>query len=524
MQARDNRVITSDKELSGKIKRGVDAVASVVKRTFGPAGSTVLIERKYGLPTVTKDGVTVAQEIFLEDSDENMAAQLIKEASVRSGDVSGDGTSTAVVLAQAILHEAYAELGRETVKPLEIKKQILAATEHVVAEIKKLARPVQGEELKRVAVISANDEDAGALVYETLGKDPTRVVSIEESSALTSEVENVEGLRLDKGYVSPYFITDAEKGRAVLTDTAVLVVDGKVNLPSELIPAMTVLAKNGCKTLTVFADDFDVSVLQFMVTNILKGAFTCLGVKIPGFGEVKLNNASDLAAVTGGVVFGGGSGADLSDPKIEQIGRARSVTSTKEHTTVVGGAGDLEKLQVLVNNVKEQLKNAQSKFDVEKLNNRLSRLTGGVSVIRVGGATESEIKELKDRIEDAVQATVAASEEGVLPGAGNALAHIAIGMGDGDPGHNVVKRALMSPMFTILGNAGISMEGQAIEWDKGYDARTGEAKESLMAAGIIDPAKVTRVALQNAASVAATLASTSAAVSFREKAKSSRDV
>lgn len=524
MQARDNRVITSDKALLSKLKEGVDAIANVTKRTMGPAGSNVLIEPKYGAPWVTKDGVSVAKEVFLEDSEANMAAQLVKEAAVASGDKSGDGTTTAAVLAQALFHEAVEELGRETVRPLELKKQMLAAADKVVAEIKKRSRPVAGEELKRVAAIAANDDAMGALVYEVLGNDPTRVVALEESSALTTEIESVDGLRIDKGFVSPYMMTDIAKGEAVLTDAAVLVIDGKLSAAEDLIPSMQILAKNGCKTLLVFADDFDTNVLQLMVVNTLKGSFTCLGVKVPGFGEVKLNNTHDIAAVTGATVFGGPAGSKLEEASFVDFGRVRSVTSTKEHTTLVGGAGDHTKLEKLVENVKNQLAEAQSHFDKEKLNNRLSRLVGGVSLIKVGGATESEIKEAKQRFEDSLQAVVAAHEEGIIPGGGNALAVIAEDMGmEGDPGHKVVMRSLRAPMATILGNAGKSVSGTPL-WDKGYDVRTMELKESLLDAGIIDPAKVTRVALQNAASVASTLITTTASISFLEKAKSSRDV
>lgn len=511
--------------MSDKIKRGVDAIADVVKRTYGPAGSTVLIERKYGLPSATKDGVSVASEIFLEDSDENIAAQLVKEASVKSGEVSGDGTTGAVVLAQAIYTEALTELADGKVKPLELKKQILSATEHVVSVINDMSRPVEGEELKRVAEISANDEAAGAIVYEVLGKDPTRVVAIEESSGLTTEIEVVDGLRLDRGFISPYLMTDVEKGEAVLNDAAVLVVDGKLTAAEEIAPSMRCLAANNIKTLLIVADEFDTNALQMMVVNTLKGSFSCLGVKNPGFGQVKLDNASDIAAVTGATVFGGPSGAKLSDPQITDFGRVRSVTSTKDHTTMVGGAGDRTKLEQVVANVKGQLAESKSKFDIEKLNNRLSRLVGGVSLIKVGGSTESEIKELRDRIEDAVQATVAAAEEGVLPGAGNALSVIGQKMQENpdSPGWNVVKRALLAPMATLYSNADIAME-EVQKWDEGFDLRTGKFCDSLLTSGIIDPAKVVRVSLQNAASVAATLASSSASLTYKEHAKSSRDV
>lgn len=523
MNPRDNREITSDKELLSRIKAGVDAIADVTKRTMGPAGSNVLVEPKYGVPWVSKDGVSVAKEVFLEDSVANMAAQLVKEAAVGTNDKSGDGTTTAVVLAQAIFHESLAELGRETVRPLELKKQIMAATEKVVGEIKKRSRPVVGDELRRVAEISANDSVMGDLVYSVLGKDPSRVVALEESSNISTEVENVDGLRIDKGFVSPYMMTDIKKGEAVLADAAVLVVDGKVATADDIVPSMRVLAASGTKTLLVIADDFDNDALQTLVVNTIKGSFTSLAVKVPGFGTVKTDNLHDIAAVTGATVFGGAGGSDLMNPVVGSFGRARRVVATKDHTTIVGGSGDREKLNDRIENVKAQLASAQSMFDKDKLKDRLSRLTGGVSLIKVGGATESEIKELKQRIEDAVQAVVAASEEGVLPGGGNALAVIAQEMGDGDPGHKVVQRALFSPIATILGNAGeISREEQ--EWDKGYDVRSMAPQDSLLAAGIIDPAKVTRVALQNAASVASSLITSSAAITFKEKAKSSRDV
>ena len=516
MNSRDNREVIiqpvkgrQSGDLVQKLEKGVDTIADVVKTTLGPKGRNVLLERKYGVPAVTKDGVTVAKEIFLEDSDENMAAQLVKEAAVRTNEVSGDGTTTATLLAQTIFHSAIKEVeaGRS---PVDVKRDIDEDTARAIAFLKEKSRPVSGEELKEVATISANDKRVGELVFGVLGDDPTRVVTIEESAGMALETERVDGLRVEKGFLSPVMITDQERSEAVLDDTFVLVANGKISVAEEIGLIMQICAMNNKKSLFVIADDVDGDALATLAVNKIRGTFSSVAVKAPGFGETKTETLKDIAAVTGAVVVGGETGLTIDKVKLEHLGRARRVVATKDHTTVVDGSGVKEKIEARIKEVKNLLENAESQFDKDKLSQRLAKLSGGVAVIRVGAPTETEVKELKDRVEDAVQATTAAAEEGVLPGAGNALYCASYVMDK-----SVLREALKAPHEQILVNAGLACG--PISWDRGIDSRTGEGVESLMSAGIIDPTKVTRTALENPASIAGQLVMASAAVTFKKK-------
>lgn len=524
MNSRDNRdLLIQDAggkrrpdDLIERLMIGVDAIANIVKTTLGPRGRNVLLERKYGTPSVTKDGITVAKEIFLEDSVANMAAQLVKESAIKTNEISGDGTTTVTVLAQAIFHAAIKEVeaGRS---PIDVKREIERDTIKVVQFLKEKSRPIIGEELREVATISANDKRVGDLVYSVLGDDPTRVVTIEESAGMGLETERVDGLRIEKGFLSPVMITNPERSEALLEEPYVLIVNGKVSVAEEigLIAQICLTQKN--KNLLILADDVDGDALATLAVNKIRGSFLSIAVKTPGFGDNKTETLKDVAAVTGATVIGGETGLTLDKVKLEHLGRARRVVATQEHTTIIDGFGKKEAVEVRVKEVKNLLEKAESQFDKDKLSQRLAKLTGGVAVIKVGAPTESEVKEIKDRVEDAVQATSAAAEEGVLPGGGNAL-YCAIDIVDGP----VLKKALCAPFDQIRENAGLSESPVKVEWDKGTDVRIGEHVESLMKAGVIDPTKVARTALENAASIAGLLVLSSAAVTFTKKTEGRR--
>ena len=501
--------MTCDEELLEKLEAGVARITDAVGSTLGPKGRNVIIERKYGSPTVTKDGVTVAREIFLEDSVENMAAQLVKEAAVRTNDTSGDGTSTSTVLACAFFAKAL-DLIRNGASPIDVKNKIDDICTKAVAWLKKKSRAVTGEELENVAAISANDKEIGKLVYKVLGDNPNKVVTVEEAGGLTTEVENVDGIRVDRGFVSHYMMTSPERSEAVLNNPAVLVTDSKMASGEEMLMLMETLARNGRKELLVICEDIEGDALATLVANKMRGNFMGVAVKAPGFGETKSEVLKDIAIICGCEVIGQTTGLSLGQPDLKLFGSAKKVVVTKDNTTVVGGAGSKDLIVQRAEQVKKLITKAKSQFDKDRLADRLGKLTGGVSVIKVGAATESSIKEIKQRVEDALQATVAASEEGVLPGGGNALAICANELKDTD--QDLVD-ALREPYRQIGRNAD-NMQPVPSVWDVGMDMATGEEKPSLLEAGIMDPTKVTRSALENAASIAGLLTMSAFSLTF----------
>jgi chaperonin GroEL len=505
-----------------------------VKVTLGPKGRNVVLDRRFGSPTITKDGVTVAKEIELKDSLENMGAQMVREVASRTSDVAGDGTTTATVLAQAIFRE-----GAKTVaagaNPMALKRGIDKAVERAMAKIKKMAKPVQGEMIAQVGTIAANGDRAiGHLIAEAMhkvGKDG--VISVEDSPTMETALEFVEGMQFDRGYLSPYFVTDAERMEAILEDTVVLIYERRISSGRELLPMLEQVAQMGTPIL-IIAEDVDAEALATLVVNKLRGTLNVAAVKTPGFGNGRQAMLEDIAILTGGRVISEDLGMKLENVKIEDLGRARKVRIDKDTTTIIDGAGNPEDLQGRVRTLKAQIEDATSDYEREKLQMRLAKLVGGVAVIRVGAATETELKEKKARIEDAMHSTRAAVEEGIVPGGGVALVRAAMSLekfrvfgpsengnvnGDQDEqiGVNIVKRALEEPLRQIANNAGkegaIIVEKVCAEKneDFGYNAATDKF-EDLVAAGIIDPAKVTRYALQNAASIAGLMLTTEALI------------
>jgi len=509
-----------------KIKRGVDALANAVKVTLGPKGRNVVLDKGYGSPTVTKDGVTVAKEIELEDKFENVGAELVKEVASKTNDVAGDGTTTATVLAQAI----YAEGVKNVVagaNPMSIKKGIEIGVDVVVAELTgKISKPISGDEVEKVASISANDKEIGAIIAEAMkavGEDG--VITVEESQLFGIEKEVVDGMRFDKGYVSAYMITNADRMEAEYNDAHILITDKKISSVQAILPVLEKVAQSGKKELVIICEEVDGEALATLVVNKLRGTFNTLAVKAPGFGDRRKEMLKDIAVLTGGKVISEEVGLKLEDATLEDLGRARKVVSTKETTTIVNGAGSTDSIKDRVAAIKLELEKTESDFDREKLQERLAKLSGGIGVIKVGAATETEMKEKKQRIEDAVSATRAAVEEGIVPGGGVALVRAAAaldafqGQGmtpDEFVGIAILRRALEEPLRQIAANAGKDAAVVVAEVKKGtgghgYNAATDEF-EDLPAAGIIDPTKVTRFALQNAASIASLLLTTECVV------------
>ncbi len=502
--------------------RGVDALANAVKVTLGPKGRNVVLEKKFGSPLITNDGVTIAKEIELEDAFENMGAQLVKEVATKTNDVAGDGTTTATVLAQAMIREGLKNVTAGA-NPMIIRKGIDKAVKAAVAELQNIAKEVKNhQEIAQVASVSAADEEVGQLIAEAMdkvGKDG--VITVEESRGFLTELEVVEGMQFDRGYISPYMITDTDKMEAVLENPYILITDKKVTNTQEILPILEKIVQQG-KPLVLIAEDIEGEAQAMLIVNKLRGTFNAVAVKAPGFGDRRKAMLQDIAALTGGQVITEELGLDLKTASIDQLGTARQVRVTKENTIIVDGAGNKEDIEARVKQIRNQLEETTSDFDKEKLQERLAKLAGGVAVIKVGAATETELKERKLRIEDALNATRAAVEEGMVSGGGTALVNVYNAVsavqveGDEKTGVNIVLRALEEPIRTIAANAG--KEGSVIverlkkeEIGIGYNAATDEWV-NMFEAGIVDPAKVTRSALQNAASVAAMFLTTEAVI------------
>lgn len=501
------------------LERGVDKLADAVKVTLGPKGRNVVLEKSYGAPTITNDGVSIAREIELKDQYENMGAQTLKEVATKTNDVAGDGTTTATVLAQAIFKEGLKNVAAGA-NPMLIKRGIEKAVARVVEEISNLAQPVEGREaVAQVATISAgNDEEIGELIAEAMEKvGQDGVISVEESKSMGTSLDVVEGMQFDRGYLSPYMVTDADTMEASLDEPYILITDKKLSSIQELLPVLEKVAQTG-KPLLIIAEDVEGEALATLVLNKIRGVFTCVAVKAPGFGDRRKAMLEDIAILTGGQVITEDLGLKLENADLDMLGRAAKVNVTKEETTIVEGYGDKEKIQGRIKQIKVEIENTTSDFDREKLQERLAKLAGGVAVIQVGAATETELKEKKHRIEDALSATRAAVEEGIVAGGGTTLVD-AISVldelkleGDEATGVDIIRRALEAPVRLIADNAGY--EGSVIvekvkerEKGVGFDAMKGEFV-NMIQAGIVDPAKVTRSALQNAASAAAMLLTT----------------
>ncbi len=527
--------IVHGEESRAAILRGVNQLADAVKITLGPKGRNVVLGKAYGSPTITKDGVTVAKEIDLKDSLENMGAQMVREVASRTSDVAGDGTTTATVLAQAIYREGVKTVAAG-VNPMALKRGIDKAVERATAAIKKLSKPVAGDMITQVGTISANGDAAiGELIAEAMakvGKDG--VITVEDAKTMETDLEFVEGMQFDRGYLSPYFITNPEKMEAVLENPVILLSEKKIASMRDLLPILEQVAKLG-KPILIIAEDVEGEALATLVVNKLRGTINVAAVKAPGFGDRRKAMLEDIAVLTGGKVISEDLGIKLENVKIEDLGRAKKVTINKDDTVIIDGAGDLDALRSRVKTLKSQIEDTSSDYDREKLQERLAKLVGGVAVIRVGAATETELKEKKARVEDAMNATRAAVEEGIVAGGGVALVRAARALdkfkvfetnedgettGDEDEqvGVNIIRRALEEPLRQIVQNAG--KEGAVIvekvrankDPNFGYNAAT-ETFEDLVAAGIIDPAKVTRCALQNAASIAGLMLTTEALIS-----------
>ncbi len=506
------------------ILRGVNQLADAVKVTLGPKGRNVVIEKKFGSPTITKDGVTVAKEIELKDALENAGAQMVREVASKTSDVAGDGTTTATVLAQAIFREG-ARLVAAGHNPMALKRGIDRAVDAAVNCIKGMAKPVQGEAIAQVGTISANgDKQIGEIIAEAMkkvGKDG--VITVEESKSLETTLEVVEGMQFDRGYLSPYFVTDAERMEATLENALILIHEKKISAMKDLLPLLEQVARQG-KPLLIIAEDVDGEALATLVVNKLRGTLQVCAVKAPGFGDRRKAMLEDIAVLTGGQVISEDLGIKLENVKLEDLGRAKRVTVDKDNTTIVEGAGKAEKIKARVEQIRVQIENTTSDYDREKLQERLAKLVGGVAVIKVGAATETALKEKKARVEDAMHATRAAVEEGIVPGGGvallraqKALENIELGEDEERFGVQIVRRALEEPLRQIAINAGL--EGAVVvnrvasesSESFGFNAATGEF-EDLVAAGVIDPAKVTRTALQNAASIAGLMLTTEALI------------
>ncbi|HAT4363375.1 TPA: chaperonin GroEL [Clostridium perfringens] len=510
-------------EARRSMQAGVDKLANTVKVTLGPKGRNVILDKKFGSPLITNDGVTIAREIELEDAYENMGAQLVKEVATKTNDVAGDGTTTATLLAQAIIREGLKNVTAGA-NPILIRNGIKTAVEKAVDEIQKISKPVNGkEDIARVAAISAADEKIGKLIADAMEKVGNEgVITVEESKSMGTELDVVEGMQFDRGYVSAYMVTDTEKMEAVLDNPLVLITDKKISNIQDLLPLLEQIVQAG-KKLLIIADDIEGEAMTTLVVNKLRGTFTCVAVKAPGFGDRRKEMLQDVATLTGGVVISDEVGGDLKEATLDMLGEAESVKVTKESTTIVNGRGNSEEIKNRINQIKMQLEATTSEFDKEKLQERLAKLAGGVAVVKVGAATETELKESKLRIEDALAATKAAVEEGIVPGGGtayvnviNEVSKLTSDIQDEQVGINIIVRSLEEPMRQIAHNAGL--EGSVIiekvknsDAGVGFDALRGEYKD-MIKAGIVDPTKVTRSALQNAASVASTFLTTEAAV------------
>lgn len=526
-----NKRVLFDQDVRNALKRGVDIVAGAVKVTIGPRGRNVALDRSWGSPVITNDGVSIAKEITLADKFENMGAAIVKEVATKTNDKAGDGTTTAVVLTQAIVHEGLKRtaLGANA---MMVRRGIEAASKDAVEELKKMAKPISNkDDVRRVASISAESEELGKTIgdiVEKVGKDG--VVTVEESQSIGIESDFVEGLEFDRGYVSPYMITNPERMEAEMKDAPVLITDKKISVIKEILPLLEKLAQSGKKELVIIADDVDGEALATFVVNKLRGAFSVLAVKAPGYGDRKKEMLADIATTIGAQVISEDVGLKLENADVSMLGKAQRVVATKDATIIAGGKGKKADIEARIAQLRKQLENTDSKFDREKLQERIAKLTGGVAVLRVGAATETEMKYLKDKIEDAVNATKAALAEGIVPGGGAALVKVAEKLGkkinakshdEFTIGYRILLSSLSAPLLQIVKNSGRE-DGQVIlqeiakkggAW--GFNA-AGESEEptivDMYEAGIIDPVKVTRSGVENAASAAAVLLTTEAAV------------
>jgi chaperonin GroEL len=513
-----------DQDARAALLRGVNVMAEAVMATLGPKGRNVVIDKKFGSPTITKDGVTVAKEVELKDKTENMGAQMIKEVASKTSDIAGDGTTTATVLAQAIFREGLKNVTAGA-NPMALKRGIEQAVEKVVEELKKLSKSTKDKkEIAQVATVAANnDKPIGNLLAEAMekvGKDG--VITVEEAKAMETTLEVVEGMQFDRGYLSPYFVTDPERMEAVLEDALILIHEKKISVMKDMLPLLEQVARSA-KPFLVIAEEVEGEALATLVVNRLKGTLACCAVKAPGFGDRRKAMLQDIATLTGGKAITEDLGIKLENIKLEDLGRAKKVVVDKDNTTIVEGAGKPREIEGRIKQIRAQIEETTSDYDKEKLQERLAKLAGGVAVIKVGAATETEMKEKKARVEDALNATRAAVEEGVVPGGGVALLRAAAAMdslklsGDEATGVAIVRRALEEPIRQIVANAGL--EGSVVvakvkassKPTEGFDAETNESVD-MMEAGIIDPTKVERIALQNAASIASLLLTTEALI------------
>ena len=506
------------------LEAGVNQLADTVRVTLGPKGRNVVLDKSFGAPLITNDGVTIAKEIELQDPYENMGAQLIKEVASKTNDVAGDGTTTATVLAQAMVNEGMKNLAAGA-NPIVLRKGMKKATDAAVEAIKKMSKPINGkEQIARVAAISASDDEVGTMVADAMEKvSKDGVITIEESKTMKTELDLVEGMQFDRGYLSAYMCTDMDKMEANLDDPYVLITDKKISNIQDLLPLLEQVVKMGARLL-IIAEDVEGEALTTLIVNKLRGTFNVVAVKAPGYGDRRKEMLQDIAILTGGTVISEELGLDLKDATMEQLGRAKSVKVQKENTIIVDGMGDKDAISARVSQIRKQIEETTSDFDREKLQERLAKLAGGVAVIRVGAATETEMKEAKLRMEDALNATRAAVEEGIIAGGGSAYVHasgevksVADGLeGDEKTGARIILKALEAPLFHIVANAGL--EGSVIvnkvkesSVGHGFDAYKEEYVD-MIEAGILDPVKVTRSALQNATSVASTLLTTETVV------------
>ena len=520
-----SKLIMRGDEARKALQAGVDQLADTVKITLGPKGRNVVLDKKYGAPLITNDGVSIAKEVELPDPFENMGAQLVKEVSTKTNDVAGDGTTTATLLAQAMIHEGLKNLAAGA-NPIVVKKGMAKAVEAAVAEVKKQAKKVDGSnDIARVGAVSSGDEEIGKLIADAMEKvSADGVITIEESKTAETYSEVVEGMQFDRGYITPYMVTDTEKMEAVIDDAYILITDKKISVISDILPILEQLVQSG-KKLVIIAEDVEGEALNTLIVNRLRGTLNVVCVKAPGFGDRRKEMLQDIAVLTGGTVVSEEVGLELKTATIDMLGRARQVKVTKENTTIVDGAGDATAIKDRVAQIRSQIANTTSDYDKEKLQERLAKLAGGVAVIKVGAATETEMKEKKLRIEDALNATRAAVEEGVVAGGGTIFVNIIPAVealldsvdGDEKTGVRIIAKALEAPIRQIAANAGL--DGSVIlekvrnsgKLGYGFDAYKEEYCD-MVAAGIIDPAKVTRSALENAASVSAMVLTTESLV------------
>ena len=520
-----SKLIMRGDEARKALQAGVDALADTVKITLGPKGRNVVLDKKYGAPLITNDGVSIAKEVELPDPFENMGAQLVKEVSTKTNDVAGDGTTTATLLAQAMIHEGLKNLAAGA-NPIVVKKGMAKAVEAAVAEVKKQAKKVDGSnDIARVGAVSSGDEEIGKLIADAMEKvSADGVITIEESKTAETYSEVVEGMQFDRGYITPYMVTDTEKMEAVIDDAYILITDKKISVISDILPILEQLVQSG-KKLVIIAEDVEGEALNTLIVNRLRGTLNVVCVKAPGFGDRRKEMLQDIAVLTGGTVVSEEVGLELKTATIDMLGRARQVKVTKENTTIVDGAGDATAIKDRVAQIRSQIANTTSDYDKEKLQERLAKMAGGVAVIKVGAATETEMKEKKLRIEDALNATRAAVEEGVVAGGGTIFVNVIPAVeallnaveGDEKTGVRIIAKALEAPIRQIAANAGLDgsviLEKVRASGKNGYgfDAYKEEYCD-MVAAGIIDPAKVTRSALENAASVSAMVLTTESLV------------